>query len=139
MSSGYFVHAVAARFGAGASLLWDRAYGEVGTTIHDVSITPAGGGSILLAGHGTGGLDFGGGQLLGGDHLGGFVAWLDSAGAHVWSRGLGGEGDIQGVSAAVTPDGDVLFAGSFAGDIDFPEGAMMSQGKRDFFLLKLVP
>jgi hypothetical protein len=139
LSSGYFIHVAAARFDAAQALAWNAAFGDVGATVLGIGSAPAGGGAVLLAGYGTGGLDFGGGQVLGGDHQGGFVAWLDAAGHHVYSRGFGGDGDVTATSAAVTPDGDVVYAGTFTGTIDLVTGPASSAGASDLFVAKLVP
>ena len=96
MNSGYFIHLAVAKLDAGNQLLWSEQYGEIATTVYGASAFPGGGDALLIAGYASGKLDFGGGELLGGSHLGGFLARLDGAGHHLWSRGFGGDGDLHG-------------------------------------------
>ncbi|APR82049.1 Hypothetical protein A7982_07398 [Minicystis rosea] len=139
LTSGYFVHVAAAKFGATQSLLWDEAFGEVGATVYGIGSASFGDGSTLIAGYATGAFDFGGGKLLGGEeHKGGFLTRLDASGGHVWSRAFTGEGDLLETSVAATPTGSVVLAGTFTGTIDFAEGPATSVGKRDLFVVKLV-
>jgi hypothetical protein len=140
MWSGYFVHLAVAKFDPAHALLWAEQFGDVTTTVYGSSAFPGGDGSLLLAGYATGKLDLGGGEILGGPGFNGFVARLDGAGQHLWSRGFGGPGDVEGTSAAVGPTGDVFYAGTFDGTVDLVTGPATGQGMTsDFFVLEIVP
>ncbi len=70
-----------------------------------------------------------------------FVSKLNSAGAFVWARQLGGGSVDQGVGIAVSASGNVLTTGSFNGTADFDPGAgtsnLTSAGADDIFVSKL--
>jgi hypothetical protein len=80
-------------------------------------------------------VDFGGGPLTSGGGYDGFVAKLDPAGNHLWSKGVG---DARG---HVTTDaaGNVLVGGAFEGSVDFGGGPLVSAGGYDVFVAKLDP
>jgi len=57
---------------------------------------------------------------------------------YVWSKAYGGGFGLQTVTdIAVTPDGDLVVVGSFAGTIDFGGQPMASTGSSDIFVAKL--
>jgi hypothetical protein len=84
-------------------------------------------GNVLLTGAMQGTVDFGGGELSsqGGKDL--FVVKLDPAGAHLWSRRLGEDGDQQGLSVAVGKAGEVVIAGDLMGTMTFGAGEGVPQ------------
>ena len=70
-----------------------------------------------------------------------FVSKLDSAGAFVWAKQLGGTDSDQANSVAVDSSGNVYTTGSFSGTADFDPGAgttnLTSAGSSDVFVSKL--
>jgi uncharacterized repeat protein (TIGR01451 family) len=70
-----------------------------------------------------------------------FVSKLDSNGAFVWTKQLGGTGDDFGASIAVDAVGNVYTTGYFNGTADFDPGTSMqnltSAGLQDIFVSKL--
>jgi len=82
-------------------------------------------GNVLVGGSFTGTLDFGGGPLTsaGGEDI--FVAKLDAAGNHVFSRRFGDADATQRAEAiAVDPGDNVLVSGVFEGTVDFGAGPL---------------
>ncbi len=126
-----------ARFSAAGDLAWAARFGGPDVDQpHDLALDAKG--SILLAGHFTSSIDFGGGALMSAGKADVFVAKLDAKGAHVWSRRFGGA-DIDlanGIAAAGT---DAVIVGRFSGPIDFgvkaftPKNAPFS----DLFVVRL--
>lgn len=94
-------------------------------------------GNLVLVGHMTGTIDFGGGPLTsaGGDD--GFMVKFNSLGIHQWSRRFGDANaqNIKGV--AIDASGNIYFGGSFAGLVDFGSGIpSVSVGGADVMLVK---
>lgn len=95
-------------------------------------------GNIIVAGMFWGTIDFGGGAITS-TGIDVFVAKLDSAGNHVWSKAYGSPGvDGRGArGVAVSASGDVYVTGACAGVMDFGGGGVAEIGERDGFLLAL--
>ncbi len=72
-----------------------------------------------------------------------FVCKLNSAGAFVWAKQLGGSSDDNGYSIALDVTGNVYTSGSFNGTGDFDPGVavvnLTSAGSDDAFISKLDP
>jgi hypothetical protein len=71
-----------------------------------------------------------------------FVTKLDSSGALVFAKSFGGTGDSFPSGSVLDHDGNIILAGSFAGDITFPKAgggvvSSASNGSSDIFLDKL--
>ena len=80
---------------------------------------------VFLAGGYNGTLGFGGGVSItnnGEPNI--YVASLDPGGAGLWARQFGGTGSQHATSLALGPKGDIVIAGSFAGDLDFGAGPL---------------
>ncbi|MFP6685307.1 MAG: SBBP repeat-containing protein, partial [Polyangiaceae bacterium] len=92
-------------------------------------------GNTLLCGRFTTAIDFGGGALpnAGGTDI--FIAKLDSAGAHVWSKSFGDTGTDQCRSITIDSADNVLVAGDFTGTIDVDGTSLISQGSLDIILM----
>ena len=78
-------------------------------------------------------VDFGGGPITA-QHFDAFVASFTTAGAHRWSRTLGGPGEDQGRGVAVGPRGEVYVTGNFAGSAYFGGNTIDSAGIFDIFV-----
>jgi hypothetical protein len=128
-----------AKFDAGGNHVWSKQFGDAGPeTGFAVAVDSAG--NVILGGFSKNAISFGGPTMA----SGAFVAKLTSEGEHVWSKGFGGVvcGDFRSStveSIAITPQDDVVIAGSFCGSIDFGDGAIASQTPtyEDAFLAKL--
>jgi hypothetical protein len=70
-----------------------------------------------------------------------FISKLDSNGAFVWAKSIGGNGQDDGRDIDVDLNGNVYVTGLFSNTVDFdPEAGIMnasSNGGNDIFLLKL--
>src|SRR5690606_28675629 len=95
-------------------------------------------GNVIVAGTFAGTADFGGGALTSAslsDDV--FVAKLDPAGNHLWSRRFGDAFADEGWRVAVDVNDNVVVTGHFQGSIDFGGGSLVSQGGFDVFVAKL--
>lgn len=126
-----------AKFSQAGQHLWSRLFGSSGPDDgRDVAVD--GFDAVLLTGDFTGSVSFGGAllQTAGGPDV--FVAKLDPAGGHAWSRRYG-DAVAQGGEGIAADATGVLVTGSFAGTIDFGPGPMTSAGAGDAFVAKLAP
>jgi len=101
------------------NVLWDKQFGDAadqqsGQLAVDVD------GNVAMAGKLTGTLDFGGASLQGKDL---FVAKLDPAGGHLWSKALlAGSATTPHIAAGF--DGSVVMWTSFLGSANFGSGPL---------------
>ncbi|MFT3768699.1 MAG: hypothetical protein QM820_24905 [Minicystis sp.] len=115
--------------------LWVRSFTGGQLETHTLATTPSG--EVVLAGSVTGTMDFGGGPLVSAGGFDVFVAKLDGAGEHLWSRRFG-DADLQRASAVtVDASGDVILAGTFFNAIDLGGGPLQSPGEHSPFVAKL--
>jgi hypothetical protein len=116
--------------------LWSKRFGDTDDQ-YGLSVTTDSAGNVLLTGYFRGTVDFGGGALTSAGGYDLFVAKLDPAGAHLWSK-RSGDANSQ-VAFSITTDsvGNVLLTGTFGGTIDFGGGALTSAGGDDLFVAKL--
>lgn len=78
------------------------------------------GGNVIAAGTFQGEVDFGGKAPLAAQQTDGFLLKLDPAGEYRWARAFGGADKTdRGDAVATLPNGQVLFAGAFAGTVNF--------------------
>jgi hypothetical protein len=110
-----------AKLHADGTHVWSKRFAaDAGSQVLDLAATP--GGDVFLVGRlapsaGGGGVDFGGGPLVGqGDTNGtaddGFVAAFDASGAHLWSKAIGDEGYSEAVTVVAMPDGGAVVGGA---------------------------
>jgi len=81
-------------------------------------------------------VDFGAGAVRDAGSADAFVARYSPAGAHLWSRRLGGVSQDSGVGVAVDAAGNVVAVGEFGGEADFGGLSRMSSGWYDIFVVK---
>ncbi|NUO48545.1 MAG: hypothetical protein HOV80_06785 [Polyangiaceae bacterium] len=118
--------------------LWSFRFGDDGMQAASRIVVDAFG-DVLLTGHMTGSIDFGGGSLVGAGSLDIFVAKLDAEGGHIWSA-IFGEAENQTAQTITTdPYGNVFLTGYIQGTADFGGDPLMSAGSSDAFLVKLGP
>lgn len=116
---------------------WSRRFGdEAPQAATSVAVAP--GGDVIVGGRAEGTIDLGGGPLpsVGGGDL--FVARLDADGQHVWSKRFGATvpWTLSG-TVALSPDGDLIVTGVFAGQLDLGGGPMDAKADRAMFAAKL--
>lgn len=84
--------------------------------------------NVFVSGAFVGDIDLGGGVLSSAGGSDGFLARLDAAGAPVWSKRFGDQGDDTYLHVAIAPNGDVLLAGSLLGTADLGGGPLAGPG-----------
>jgi hypothetical protein len=92
---------------------------------------------VVVVGMFEGPIDFGGGALVSAGLRDAFVARLDPALDHLWSRRFGDGAEQSALGVAIDASGSVLVAGVFESTIDFGGGALTSAGAEDIFVAKL--
>lgn len=114
--------------------LWNKRWGgPFDDHIYNLSLD--GQGRMALGGFTSGGIDFGGGPLPGDNSLAPYLAVLDTAGTHVWSRRF--DKSVSPQEVVYDGAGALVLAGSFHGSVDFGGGPLLDAGKGDLFVAKL--
>lgn len=127
-----------AKFDAAGNHVWSKQFGDAGPQA-GLAVAVDSAGSVILGGSSNNAISFGGPPMV----QGAFVAKLTGEGDHVWSKSLGGgpcgflHSSVEAV--AMTPQDDIVVAGSYCGSINFGDGAIASQtpNLQDAFLAKL--
>ncbi|MBI4702542.1 MAG: hypothetical protein HY744_15590 [Deltaproteobacteria bacterium] len=127
-----------ARFGSDGKHLWSKRFGDAAAQDCRAVAVDAGGNAVV-AGDFAGSVDFGGGTLLAKSSRDLFVAKLDPAGKHLWSKRFGASGEHAALAVASDPKGAVLVTGWVKGAIDFGGGPQDTLGHQSLFALKLGP
>lgn len=81
-------------------------------------------GNLLVAGDFYTSANFGGGLMMAGGTEDMFVVKLSPSGGHLWTRTFGDAEAQEHTQAAFSPGGDVVFAVSMYGTVDFGGGAL---------------
>ncbi|WP_437615923.1 hypothetical protein WMF20_19920 [Sorangium sp. So ce834] len=123
--------------------VWSTHFGTGSATVRGVGFLPAG--DIVVTGDYVGTVDLGGDTFTNdADAMNVFVARLDAAGGHVWSRSFGW--DSAHVSAlALDAAGNLVLGGSFHHLVDFGGGPLRAAGPSwaaeasDIFVASLGP
>ena len=126
------------------AFVWAKQFGGTGSDASN-SVAVDSSGNVYTTGSFSGTVDFdpGGGtaNLVSTGSADVFVSKLDSAGAFVWAKQLGGTDSDQANSVAVDSSGNVYTTGSFSGTADFDPGAgtsnLVSAGASNAFVSKL--
>lgn len=126
------------KLNAAGDPMWSERFGSAEDD-DAVAIGAAPTGDVTFTGTAKGALDFGGGALAPKGGFDVFVAWLDAAGQHVWSKRFGDAANQVAGDLAVDVGGDVLVTGGFEGSLDFGGGAMTAAGAADVFVARLGP
>ncbi|MBW2732074.1 MAG: hypothetical protein JRH20_06740 [Deltaproteobacteria bacterium] len=128
---------VVARFDPDGTLVWAKRAGGSGRSSPRSIVFD--GKAITLVGRFADTIDFGNNPLTktagGGDDA--FIAQLDAAGQHVWSKRFGAEGlDLaEGISS--DGQGGFVVGGSFEHSIDLGGGSLVSRGSSDVVIARL--
>jgi hypothetical protein len=105
-------------------------------TLTSIAVGPEG--QVALTGSFDRQIDFGGGPLASAGIEDIFVAALDDASAPLWSGRTGSYGSQSGQAIAAAPNGDVILAGNFIGDISFGHG-QVNANSQSVFLTRFDP
>lgn len=124
-----------AKFSQFGAHLWSYRFGDANTqNIKDVATDSNG--NVYFTGFFSGTTDFGGGALTSAGLEDSMLVKYSSAGAHVWTRQIGGAFSQFGWSVAVDTQNDVVVAGQAHGMVDFGGGTMTTAGNGDIFTVK---
>lgn len=127
-----------ARLEEGGKVEWAFSFGDA-TPQRPTAIATQGENVVVALGF-TGTIDLGTGVLAAaGAGNAAVVFALDDTGKPQWARVLTGNGDVQVSSLAVRPNGAVLAAGSFTGELDTGSEKVPSVDGKDAFLVELTP
>lgn len=123
--------------GCPSPTLWSKRFGDASPQSATVLATDSAG-NVIVAGYYGGEIDLGGGSLPVATPLAEdiFVAKLDPAGNHIWSKGCGG-GSSRVWSLTIDADDNVVFAGSFSDTADFGGEPLAAGNLTNGFLAKL--
>jgi hypothetical protein len=126
-----------AKYAPSGTHLWSKRLGTGVNTDTGNAVAVDGSGNVVVAASIFGTSDFGGGALTtaGGEDI--VLAKYSTAGAHLWSKRIGGSGAnvVTGVAADQTT-GEIAVTGYFAGSMDLGAGSVTSAGTNDIFLAK---
>jgi hypothetical protein len=125
-----------AKLTGGGSPIWSKRFGDAGNQ-NTIKIVEDSNGNTILGGTLTGTMNFGGGPLTASGLYDAFVAKLDGAGNHLFSKRFGDSSSQSTEGVAVNSAGEVLVTGSFAGTIALGGPTLSSVGNNDVFVAKL--
>ena len=129
------------RLDAEGSVLHARRFGDQQIE-HAEGLDVSAGGDAFVGGTFAGTLDFDRSPLSNVDAIDVFVARLDGALDHVWSKAYGGPNEQHTHTVGIDPQGYVLAAGCLYGQpssIDFGDPVLESAGEFDIWMVKLAP
>ena len=121
--------------GDGSSATWAKLHGS--GTAGGEGVAVDGSGGVFITGDHQGDIDFGGGVLANAFGANVYVAKLDGAGNHVWSRSYGDSTSQHVHGIVVDSGGRPVLTGEYSGKLDFGGGALSSTGSDDVFVAKL--
>ncbi len=125
-----------AKFSSSGTHTWSKRFGGASDDVVS-KVALDGSGNVVATGYFSGSSNFGGGTLSSAGAKDIFVAKYSSAGAHVWSKRIGGSLDDVANSVAADGSGNVVITGNFASSsVDFGGGALLNSGGADIFLAK---
>jgi hypothetical protein len=127
-----------ARYDAAGTPLWSKIFGNASAQ-NGVAVATDSVGNVLLTGDVAGKADFGAGLLTSAGSTDLFVAKLDGAGTHLFSKLYGNSGAQTAKGIAADALDAILVTGDVAGTIDFGGGVLTSAGSTDIVFAKLDP
>jgi len=130
-----------AKYSSAGSWVWSKTVGGFGYDQGN-AITADATGNVFVTGYigaGSGGADFGGGELFSAGLSDVFLVKYSPTGTHVWSQRFGGAGNDTGMALATDTAGNVFVIGSFEQSVNFGGGSLTSSGLRDIFVAKYSP
>ncbi len=125
-----------AKFSSSGTHTWSQRFGGASDDVVN-KVALDGSGNVVATGYFNGSANFGGGTLSSSGGRDIYVAKYSSAGAHDWSKRIGGTLDDVASSVAVDGGANVVITGNFASSsVDFGGGALLNSGGADIFLAK---
>ncbi len=127
-----------AKFDPVGSHVWSKRFGSTLAQSAQSVATDALG-NVYLTGTFKNAIDFGGGVLTSAGEDDAFLAKLDAAGNHLWSKRFGDAAAGQAAkSVTIGPSQRVSIGGFFRGSVDFGSGALISAGLEDGFIAQFT-
>lgn len=117
---------------------WSKSFGLAAqfNLQYSTSIAVGGGGDIVVTGYFGSEIDLGGGPLTSNAQAAIFLAKLDDAGSHIWSKSFGEIGIQSASSTAIDGLGNIVLTGGFGAQLDFGGGPIAEAGNGDVFLAR---
>lgn len=124
-----------ARLDTSGGHLWSLRFGDDQLDLPP-KLAVDGAGGVVLFGSFSGTINLGGSDLTAEASFDLFLARLDAAGDHVWSRSFGDDENQNAHAFAVDADGSTLITGAFEGTLDLGGPVLTSDGL-DGFIARL--
>ncbi len=134
--------AYVAKLGSNGTAMWSKKFGDSGFHQYAQHVATDAQGNVLVTGHFRGTINFGGQNLsdISNFFEDLFVAKLDGAGNHIWSKRYGDINNEESQAIATDPQGNILTVGAFQKTINFGGGAIVAEdGGFNAFVAKLSP
>jgi hypothetical protein len=128
---------VLGKYDSGGNHIWSRRLGGEGNEA--VAHIAVAGHVILVSGDFEGRARFGGEPLVSAGRHDGFIAKYSAAGAPIWARRFGGEGQDQLGAIAMSPEGDVAAVGGFHHAAELGDKKLETTGVYELVLFRLTP
>lgn len=123
-----------AKYDAGGTVQWVKAYTGAGYKAGSAIVTNADG-SSYITGSFTQDVDFGNIALTGANfNYRSFLAGLDPMGNDLWAQQFQTSGSSQGNALVRRPGGDLVMGGSFTGTVSFGGDSFTSAGYSEMFV-----
>jgi hypothetical protein len=116
--------------------VWSRRHGGSVSSTFGYAIAADASGNIVVAGHFTGAISLGGGELTSAGRKDIFVVMYDANGVHQWSKKFGGSLDDSAWGIDIDAAGNVVMTGEFRSSINFGGTTLVSAGISDIFLVR---
>ena len=115
---------------------WSQRFGSASPDVgYALAVGPSN--DIYLGGRFDADASFGGATVFNAGGLDILLARYTSAGAHIWSMGLGGLANESAYGVAVDAAGNVVVTGFFEGSVNFGDGNLVSAGgTQDMFVAR---
>jgi hypothetical protein len=128
--------AVVGKFDAAGNHVWSKRFGDADIQVGmDVAVDAAS--NVYLAGLFYGSIALGGPALTSAGGADAFLAKLDAAGNHVWSKRFGDGGSEAIIGIACDPSGGLAVAGVSDSVVDLGGGPLTSGGATDVFVARI--
>lgn len=132
-AQGIYDNVCLVKFDATGALKWSKVFSDGGDDqVADISTDADN--NVVVTGYMGGTPDFGGGPLANAGSKNAFLAKLDSAGMHLWSKSFGDSAAQGGTAVAVDrTTKEIVMGGVALGTIDFGTGALLPAAGTDTY------
>ena len=126
-----------AHYDAMGNHAWSKRMGMDALVQEGNAIAADSAGNLVIVGQFAGALGFGGAPLTTAGQSDMFVAKLNAAGVHLWSKAFGDAGPQSMTAVTIDGNDDIIVGGLFAGTVDLGGGALASPAQSGLLLAKL--